>query len=547
MYRRRVPDDLQRVVGKVWWKISLKTALPSEARRLATAHAAEHDALIEHHRGLPQSRRTLAEFESLQQANVRDAAAAESVPADQLAHRARLWDQRQAAIERLAKSMLIEAEKRLGTLTDTERAIADAGGGLAPLWRETRFQAAVNHALSEMYDVPQENEESLTPAEAFIQQEEHERAQRALADDAVRIRRRTAVLEKLDLRSPQSQLEDPSNPRVNTILERWLAHQGQGPAAAHRHRLAWRVFVETFGNLPVREITRAQVLRYREICEKIPDTRRLPSKQRARSLSVPQAKGLPVITPETVSRYLNSIKAMLKWCRSNVAEFGDNVAAGIVAAKGKRKKVRSFTPDELRKVFAEAVSHYDDTRGSHRARKRDMLWLIHLACYSGCRLEELCQLARDNVRQVRGIWVLDINDGDGRKLKNEFSRRLVPLHPVLIERGFVQYATDENAIGRRVFSSFSLVRTAQGATYGNAASSAFGRFLDKIGLSDPTLNFHSFRHTFIEAMRNAEVPYSVELALVGHQDKHSPVHGGYGSPAKVELLAKWSGKINPLV
>ena len=120
------------------------------------------------------------------------------------------------------------------------------------------------------------------------------------------------------------------------------------------------------------------------------------------------------------------------------------------------------------------------------------------------------------------IWVLDINDGDGRKLKNEFSRRLVPIHPVLIERGFVQYATDQNGIGTRVFSSLRLVKTVQGATYGNAASSAFGRYLDKLGLTDPTLNFHSFRHTFIEAMRNAEVPYSVELALVGTPGQAQP-------------------------
>ena len=96
-------------------------------------------------------------------------------------------------------------------------------------------------------------------------------------------------------------------------------------------------------------------------------------------------------------------------------------------------------------------------------RKRDLQWLIYLACYSGCRLEELCQLARDDTRQVSGIWILDINDGDGRKIKNEYSRRLVPIHPVLINRGFLQYANDENGVSRRVFPSLRLVKTVQGA------------------------------------------------------------------------------------
>jgi hypothetical protein len=91
-----------------------------------------------------------------------------------------------------------------------------------------------------------------------------------------------------------------------------------------------------------------------------------------------------------------------------------------------------------------------------------------------------------------------------------------------------------------------LIKTVQGSGYGNPVSSAFGRFLDKIGLTDPTLNFHSFRHRFIEAMRNAEMPYSVELALAGHLDKQNPVHGRYGAGARVEVLAKWIEKIDPL-
>ena len=81
------------------------------------------------------------------------------------------------------------------------------------------------------------------------------------------------------------------------------------------------MFVDNFGNIPVSEITRAQVLQYREICARRPDTRRLPYTLRERPLteSELQANRVQVITPETVNRYLNSISAMLKWCRSNVA------------------------------------------------------------------------------------------------------------------------------------------------------------------------------------------------------------------------------------
>ena len=48
-------------------------------------------------------------------------------------------------------------------------------------------------------------------------------------DDAARIRKRTALLEKLDLRSPKTEIEDPNNPRINTILEPWLPTRVRAP------------------------------------------------------------------------------------------------------------------------------------------------------------------------------------------------------------------------------------------------------------------------------------------------------------------------------
>ena len=68
-------------------------------------------------------------------------------------------------------------------------------------------------------------------------------------------------------------------------------------------------------------------------------------------------------------------------------------------------------------------------------------WIIRLGYYTGARLNEICQIYKTDIRNIDGIWCLDINDEgnksvkDKRTKKKKASVRLVPLHPVLIETG----------------------------------------------------------------------------------------------------------------
>lgn len=558
VYRRRVPNDLQAVVGVEFWKISLKTSSPSEAMLKAVALASEHNELIVRHKRLSPVARVKMAFDatvarhSSQRSALRDDLRSQiqpgADPTPQVTIMARVMEMQNRTVAQIAEKLLAEAAKLVVGLPEQDRTVIEATGGLKNLADYTRGADIFNSLLREHLAEGDELDGTLVASDELKRREERERELEALKVEARQLRSKKKVLAKVGLIDEDDGPEDPTNPRVQTVLEKWLAHQNQGDAAKQRHRVAIRRFVEVFGNIPVREITRAQVLAYRDHCEKIPDTRRLRFEKRSQAISDLGAKRLPTISSVTVERHLITIKALLKWCISNVADFGSvNVASGIVAAKDTRKQrdiVRSFTSGEMKLIFEKVGEHYDDTRGRDRRRKEDMNWLVWTACYSGCRLEELCQLARDNVRQVGDVWVLDINERDGRKLKNEFSERLVPIHPVLVERGFVRWVRSRDT--RRVFASFELRTNVSGKSYGNAASSSFARFLDRIGLTDKTLKFHSFRHAFIEAMRNAQTPYSVELALVGHSDKLNPAHGGYGGGARVDVLAKWIARIDPM-
>ena len=90
----------------------------------------------------------------------------------------------------------------------------------------------------------------------------------------------------------------------------------------------------------------------------------------------------------------------------------------------------------------------------------------------------------------------------------------MPVHPVLLAAGFEGYVQGLRGRGERhLFPDLAPDR------YGNrtaAFSKWMTRFLDRLGLSDPALVFHSFRHGFKTACRRAELPREVHDYLTGH-------------------------------
>lgn len=83
----------------------------------------------------------------------------------------------------------------------------------------------------------------------------------------------------------------------------------------------------------------------------------------------------------------------------------------------------------------------------------------------------------------------------------------------MIELGFIEHA--KQAVGRaRIFNE--LIPDPYGRESGNW-SSWFNHYLrTKVGVSDPRMVFHGFRHTFKDAARNCEIEEAVSDALTGH-------------------------------
>lgn len=137
--------------------------------------------------------------------------------------------------------------------------------------------------------------------------------------------------------------------------------------------------------------------------------------------------------------------------------------------------------------------------------------------FSGARIEEVCQLAIDDVKCENGIWLIDINENaDWKSLKTAAATRKVPLHPKLIETGLLDYVHDLKTGFPKEKRLFPYLIPNKFGNHSSASSKWFFRYLTAIGITDELKVFHSFRSTFNNMLKSAGVNEETRSEIVGH-------------------------------
>lgn len=285
---------------------------------------------------------------------------------------------------------------------------------------------------------------------------------------------------------------------------------------------ALRDFFELMGDMPANQFTAEVARTLKDRLCRCPQyfAQRPEFKGMSLRQVVDSAKDYQTITAVTINNRLRKLTAFFNWCKSN-GYMEQNPLAGMKVMAGAAKDARlSFDRSDLLVLL-----NIDTLR--QEARKHPWrFWLPLLARFTGARLEELCQLHTADIVELQGIPCIRIDDShDGQKLKNQSSRRTLPIHPALIGIGLLEYVESIRARGvTRVFPDLEPTR----GKYGHAPSKWFSRYKAKMGVTDPRKTFHSFRHTFVDDLREAGVQDSLIKRMVGHEDG-AVTFGLYGS------------------
>lgn len=245
---------------------------------------------------------------------------------------------------------------------------------------------------------------------------------------------------------------------------------------------------------------------------------------------------------KTLEWYESAWSGLFEYAINNEYTLTRNHAKGLKKGLAKNSVPKlPFTTDQLRAIF-EGTNF--KTRSADDPAK---YWVPTMLLYMGARLNEVCQLLVDDIIEVEGIQCIRINDDEAtrQRLKNDASKRIVPIHSKLIALGFLDYVNARKKRGdQKLFPSLDNGRAKHNKYLGNW----WGRYLDVVGVVGIGLDSHSFRHTAILAFKVAEVPETHAAAICGHEHgerdengdkKKDSTYSMYGGQIPPEKLVKY--------
>jgi len=349
------------------------------------------------------------------------------------------------------------------------------------------------------------------------------------------------------IRSPQL-----IGPTMGELRDRYLiAKRKSWTAKTHASRTRQLSFlVEHVGeSVPAAAVTKKDLRAYRDALVRLRSNHHVGA---GKSFAARQTDDLSKrIAAKTAGLIFEVAQAFFRWARAD-GYVSENPSDGIRVEMPKLAKThkarRPFNSVELTRLFKAPVFQGCKSAGRRfepgAVKMRDAYyWIPVLAYLTGARLGELVQLHVLDVHLDGPTPYIEITDanggalgtGDEKHVKSAAGVRRVPIHPALVELNFPEFVTKRAAdkrASKRLFFEVAYGADGQAST---VFSKWFGRLLNKVGLSDPALVFHSFRHNAEDALRNALQPQYVIDRVIGHSD--SATSALYGEGASLEVAA----------
>lgn len=173
-----------------------------------------------------------------------------------------------------------------------------------------------------------------------------------------------------------------------------------------------------------------------------------------------------------------------------------------------------------------------------------LYWSYVLLLLTGLRPGELGQLENDDIEERDGIFYLHIrgfNPAKGRvalkdvkKFKTKASQRVIPLHPLIIDRGLLDRIMELQAIDCPVlFPEWEPYMKPNGALrWGQPITKSFQYLKEEIGLTRANVALYSTRHWFAHLVDNTDIKHVTRVRVMGHSSKDD-MPSRYGAKSRL--------------
>jgi integrase len=357
------------------------------------------------------------------------------------------------------------------------------------------------------------------------------------------------ALEAIDKRNAGEAIETPkfsfassgssASGTLREALEGWKKERTRPEGTLSEYARAVEMFIQLHGNLPIADIKKRHALEFREALQLVPRTRSgtlLKAGLPELSHWGHEHPNAPKVSAGTVNKQLGAVQAIAGWGYQHGLvldetpwpdPFRDMRLEEEQSGRG------SFETTELQSVFDAPI--FTGSQIPVGGKGSAGFWLPILALFAGARQNEIAGLQVKNVRKVEAVPLIFIvaDRALGKRLKAKTSERVVPVHPQLVRIGFLDHVAERERDGQDAWL-FPLVAPSQRRAI-SAWSKWFGHYLrTHIGISNPDRVFHSFRHSFQDALRRATPDAELRDALPGRSSGEKSVSRGYGAKYMID-------------
>ena len=300
-------------------------------------------------------------------------------------------------------------------------------------------------------------------------------------------------------------------PFVSEVLTDYLLEQqreGVSLKTISDKRSVTELFIRMLGDLPVSEINREQARKFKSMALRLPPRINLLSDKSFEQV-IEAAEETISIT--TFNNYVKNLSTVFGYAETE-GYIANNPFKGLrVQQKQKANILRArFTNEDLSKI-QRAIQQYRNTDKYYR------YWLPMLGMYTGARLNELCQLYLSDFVEIDGIQCIHFQaTHDDQSLKTPTSERVIPIHSKLVDLGLLDLVEQQRALGHeRLFNMLSLHKQ---NGYSQAPSRWFAGLRTSLGFNDAECrkDFHSFRHTVADSLKQLGISEAVVGGVLGH-------------------------------
>lgn len=309
----------------------------------------------------------------------------------------------------------------------------------------------------------------------------------------------------------------PDTPTITDVWERYKAEKialgisgSKGgwkdgeDTAKYDHWPHIRAFIEMTGNKQIGRVTADDIAQFRAFI----------------------LSNDPKGSPTTKQKRLSRVGALFRWAYETQRIIPDSFSGLFkISINNSKNNYQAFSLEDLKALFE------SDSYLNNLFKFPSEYWIPTIGLFTGCRLNEIAQLTVSDINELDGVKVISILDEDKKRLKNASSRRIIPIHSKLIDLGFLDYVNTQRAIDSvgRLFPELKESNQKAG-DYSKEPSRRFTAYRRLMNVGDDKLNpltgkwegksrkaFHSFRSTFIVALRKADVPKERRTRLAGHE------------------------------